>query len=185
MRTETGQSAHDGEGGARETSARLTDDEMSSILNDAIARHSEAQRAPTSAGTLEDALEIARQLDIPEEHVMAAAQQVQHRRLREVRRGVARQQRKAPFIATLTLAMGVAAVVLLVKPGIGGVLSALLAFLPALYLGWRWLSAPVTDEEADAVELPPVPGQCRVCGASATTPRSTFCTEHQYRGPGN
>ncbi|MGV3719869.1 MAG: hypothetical protein ACO1SX_03080 [Actinomycetota bacterium] len=157
---------------------------MSSLLNDAITRHSQSQRSPVSTGTLEEALEIARQLDIPAEHVMAAAQEVQLRRLREVRRGIARQRRKAPFVAALAIAMGIAVVVILVKLAIGGILSALLAFLPALYLGWRWLAAPVTDAEADAVELPPVPGTCRVCGASATTPRSTFCTEHEYRGPG-
>lgn len=183
MRTETG-SSHEGGDGARKAALKLSDDEMSTLLNDAIARHSDSQRTVAPSGTLEDALEIARQLDIPEEHVMAAAREVQLRRLREVRREIARRQRKGPFIAALAIALAIAAVVVLVKPAIGGILSALLAFLPALYLGWRWLAAPVTDADADGVELPPVPGACRVCGASATTPRSTFCAEHEYRGPG-
>lgn len=182
MRTET-ESAHEGGDGTRKAALRLSDEEMSTLLNDAISRHSDSQRVASPTGSLEDALEIARQLDIPEEHVLAAAQEVQLRRRRELRRGVARGQRKGPFIAAFGIALAIAGVVILVKPSLGGILSALLAFLPALYLGWRWLAAPVTDAEADAVELPPTPGTCRVCGAAAVNNRATFCSEHEYRGP--
>jgi Flp pilus assembly protein TadB len=126
---------------------------------------------------------VARQLAIPEEHVLAAARELQHRRLRELRRQVARRRRKAPFLAALGLAAAVALVVALVRPSLGGLISVVLVALPALYLGWRWKAAPVTDAEADRTELPPVPGHCRVCGGEATTPRATFCTEHAYRGP--
>lgn len=162
---------------------RLSHDELTAVLNDAIARHSEAERSAERPASLEDALEVARQLAIPEEHVLAAAQELQRRRLRELRRQVARSRRKAPFLGALGLAAAVALVVALVRPSLGGLVSVLLAALSALYLGWRWKAEPVTDAEADRTELPPVPGRCRVCGGEATTPRATFCAEHAYRSP--
>lgn len=165
-------------------SLRLTHDELTIVLNDAIARHSEAERQIERPATLEDALDVARQLAIPEEHVLAAAQELQRRRLREVRRQVVRDRRKAPFLAALGFAVGIGIVVALVRPSLGGLVSVLLVMLPALYLGWRWKLAPVSDAEADRAELPVVAGRCRVCGTAATTPRSTFCTEHEYRAPG-
>jgi len=163
---------------------RLTHDELTAVLNDAIARHSEAERRAERPTTLEDALDVARQLDIPDEHVLAAAQELQRRRVRELRRQVARDRRKAPFLAASGFAVGIGMVVALVRPSLGGLVSVLLVMLPALYLGWRWKLAPVSDAEADRTELPPVPGQCRVCGSTSATPRSTFCTEHEYRAPG-
>jgi len=162
---------------------RLTHDELTSVLNDAIARHSEAERQAERPATLEDALDVARQLAIPEEHVLAAAQELQRRRLREVRRQVARDRRKAPFLATVSIAAAIGLVVALVRPSLGGLISVLLVMLPVLYLGWRWKASPVSDAEADRTELPPTPGRCRVCWAGATTPRSTFCAEHEYRAP--
>lgn len=163
---------------------RLTHDELTSVLNEAIARQSEAERMVERPATLEDALEVARQLAIPEEHVLAAAEELQRRRSRELRRTIVRERRKAPFLAALGLAAALALVVSLVGPSLGGFISVLLAAAPACYLGWRWKLAPVSDQEADRTELPPTPGYCRVCGAPATTPRSTFCPEHTYRAPG-
>lgn len=183
MRLEGSSTSHEPEP-KRNRALRLSEDELSAVLNDAIAGHSQVQRGPEHASTLEDALDIARQLDIPEEHVLAAARELQKRRVRELKRGVVRKQRKTSFLAALALGAVVALVVLLIKLSIGGVISGLVALLPAVYLGWRWLVSPVTDAEADAVELPPVPGQCRVCGNPAAAPRSTFCAEHQYRAPG-
>jgi hypothetical protein len=164
-------------------SVRLTQDELTALLNEAISRHSEAERRAETVATLDDALDIARQLAIPEEHVRAAAGELQRRRTRELRRVVVRQRRKTAFLAALGIAAAIGVVVLLVQPSLGGVISALIAALPALYLGFR-VAAPVSDEEADRVELPPVPGQCRVCGSKATTARSTFCADHQYQTPG-
>lgn len=165
------------------SAVRLSHDELTAVLNDAIARQSAAERQVEQPASLEDALEVARQLAIPEEHVLAAAHELHNRRARELKRQVARGRRKAPFLAAVSLAVVIALVVALVRPSIGGLISVILVALPALYLGWRWKAAPVTDAEADRTELPPTPGHCRVCGATATTPRSTFCTEHEYRGP--
>lgn len=164
-------------------SLRLSYEELTAVLNDAIARHSEAERQTERPASLEDALDVARQLAIPEEHVIAAARELQRRRVRELRRAAARERRKAPFLAALGLAAAIGLVVALVRPSLGGLVSVLLVGLTALYLGWRWKVAPVSDTEADRTELPPMPGHCRVCGSEATTPRATFCTEHEYRGP--
>lgn len=175
----------DREGTSQESAKlRLSHDELTDVLNDAIARQSKAEFQTERPSTLEDALEVARQLAIPEEHVLAAAQELQRRRLREQRRQVAREHRKAPFLAAVGLAIGIGLVVMLTRPSIGGFVSVLLVALPALYLGWRWKSAPVTDAEADRTELPTTAGTCRICGATAITPRSTFCSEHQYKAPG-
>lgn len=168
----------------RAAELRLTEDELSAVLNEAISRQSQAERPPERVTSLADALDIARQLSIPEEHVLAAAQEVQRRRLRELRRGFARGRRKGPFIAATSLAVIVALGVLLTGFSLAGVVTGIIALLPALYLGWRWLAAPISNTEADAVELPPVPGRCRVCWSDAATPRSTFCAEHQYQAPG-
>jgi Flp pilus assembly protein TadB len=161
----------------------LTQDELTALLNEAISRHSAAERQAETVTTLDDALDIARQLSIPEEHVHAAAGEIHKRRTREQRRAIVRQRRKTAFLTALAISAAIGMVVLLVRPSVGGLVSVLIAALPTLYLGWR-ASAPVPDEEADRVELPPVPGRCRVCGAEATTPRSTFCTQHQYQPPG-
>ena len=183
MRLEDESSSHETSSAAGKPSVRLTQDELTGLLNEAISRHSEAERKADTVATLEDALDIARQLAIPEEHVHAAAGELQRRRTREQRRAVVRQRRKGAFLAAVGIAAAIGVVVLLVKPSLGGFISALVAALPALYLGWR-VTAPVSDEEADRVELPPIPGQCRVCGAKAANPRSTFCAEHQYQAPG-
>jgi Flp pilus assembly protein TadB len=172
------------ESNKKSAALRLSHDELTDVLNDAIARQSKAEYQTERPSSLEDALEVARQLAIPEEHVLAAAQELQRRRLREQRRTVARDRRQAPFLAAVGLAIGIGLVVMLTRPSLGGFISVLLVALPALYLGWRWRAAPVTDAEADRTELPTTPGHCRVCGATATTPRSTFCSEHEYRAPG-
>jgi hypothetical protein len=162
---------------------RLTQDELTALLNEAISRHSAAERQAETVTTLDDALDIARQLSIPEEHVRAAAGEIHKRRGREQRRAIVKQRRQSALIAALAILGAITLVVVLVQPTLGGAISAMIAALPAVYLATR-MAAPITDEEADRVELPPVPGRCRICGAEATTPRSTFCSQHQYQPPG-
>jgi hypothetical protein len=171
---------------ARPDPVQLTEDELQELLTDAIARQGEAQRRQDvshTLSTLDDALEIARQLNVPEEHVRAAAAEIHKRRLRERRRQLVRERRRADFLAALGLLVGVALVVAVVGASLAALIFLMLALIPVAVLGWRWLRAPVTDEEADRTELPPIPGKCRVCWRDAHTPQATFCEEHRYKGP--
>ena len=163
----------------------LTQDELSRVLHAAIQRHADAERQAGGLVTLEEALEIARQLDIPESEVLAAAEAIRREReleaLRPQKRAAVRMARRHAFLAGLAGFGGLGAIVswLTTSPlfvGIGLLLS--------LYLAVRWLVFRISDAEADRVELLPLAGVCRVCGKPAITPRATFCEEHAYKAPG-
>jgi hypothetical protein len=180
-------------------SMRLTPEQLQALLNEAIDRHSRAGAADGSLSSVEDAVEIARSLNIPEEHVLAAAEEMRRRqmldqdaefrerRIADGRRRI-KQKRERAFFATLAPLGGVSLFFIL-----GGMFShkpmmvapILGAFcIPLFILLMRWLVVPVTDEEAEEEASGPVPGRCRVCGQPAAAPNSTFCLAHQYRAPG-
>ena len=82
------------------------------VMRDAIARHGEAQRASEDTArmrglaTVEDALSIARDLNIPEEHVLAAVRERNLGKLREQRRASVRSSRQGSFFLWLGGAVG-------------------------------------------------------------------------------
>lgn len=173
----------------QEAETELSQDEISEILNLAIQRQASAPQAHEQAGTLEQAIEIARQLNVPEEHVLAAAEelrlrkhQAQNAEERALQRGwkrrMVRAGRQRNFLASLVAGVAGGAAMLLahVHPDL---LALLPLALPALS-GLR-LAMPVSDEEADRVEVPPRAGVCRVCGDEAHTPESTFCDRHRFK----
>ncbi len=168
-------------------SVRLSPDELQALMSDAIRRHGQAERAADpvdrSLATLDDAYEIARQLNIPEEHVRAAVAERQKGKLREQKREVIRRRRQRHFFATLGIAL-IATLGLLIggmQVSLGGL--AVLLWVAALILGFQAKAARIADADADRVDLPPQPGTCRVCGAAAYNERATFCDQHRYRGP--
>lgn len=191
---------HSPESAAKGPRVKLTEAEVSQLLDEAMARHRQAEALPEKVLSIEDAVEIARTMGIPEEHVHAAAAELQRRRPAEApvvleaaelarRRDIVRSRRAQKFYLSLglsvflTVAMwglvgasgGSAALLLLLT---GGVLAAVLGTLA------RWLWAPVTPQELEKLDVPPPPGRCRVCGARAYTPQATFCEQHRYKGPG-
>jgi len=180
---------------------KLSEAEVSQLLDAAIARHKQAQALPEKVLSVDDALEIARTMGIPEEHVHEAAAELQRRRTtagvpavltedeRRRRGEVVRSRRAQKFL--LSLAGGAAVLTGII------VLSAVFyaaSWAAMLILGVtlvvvvrnlvRWLFGGVTDAELESVEVPPLPGRCRVCGAPAYTPQATFCEQHRYKGPG-
>jgi hypothetical protein len=170
---------------------RLSASEMDAVLNRAIARESSGQQLEPRGATLEDALEIARELGISEEQVRASLAEVRAEGLksgrREEKRAVVRsRRRRAAWVATAAMAafMGW---VLIGSAGVGATVFAWLLIM-AGWLGVGWLTfrakfAQVSDAEADRVELMPVAGTCRVCGEPGYSPQATFCQEHRYQGP--
>lgn len=162
----------------------LTQDEISQVLHAAIQRHADAERQTTGLVTLEEALEIARQLNIPEGEVVAAAEAIRREReleaLRPQRRAAVRMARRHAFLAGLASFGGLGAIVswLTTNPLFVGI-----GLLLAIFLAFRWLVFRISDAEADRVELLPVAGVCRVCGKPAITARATFCEEHAYKPP--
>jgi hypothetical protein len=81
--------------GGRRSPIRLTHEELSAVLDGAIARQSHSTRAQGPLSTLDDAVEVAAQLDIPREHVLAALGELQQRKLRQARRAAMRRRRTA------------------------------------------------------------------------------------------
>jgi hypothetical protein len=170
---------------------RLTASEMDAVLSRAIARESSGQRLEPREATLEDAIEIARELGISEEQVRASLAEVRAEGLksdrREEKRAVVRSRRRRAAgiaIAAMAAFMGW---VLIGSAGVGATNFAWF-LIAAGWLGVAWLIfrarfSPVSDAEADKVELMPVSGTCRVCGKRADSPQSTFCEEHRYHGP--
>src|SRR5262249_44026472 len=145
----------------------------------------------------DDALDIARQINVPEEHVLAAAEALRRRKqaagdtvalagLREEKRAVARQKRKIAFVATVaaSVAVTVLAMGLMVAGFIGAVWAVFPLVLLTLCQGARAFALPVSDAEADRVQLPPVAGTCQVCGRPARASNSTLCEEHHFKTPG-
>jgi hypothetical protein len=171
---------------------RLTASEMDAVLNRAIVRDGSRAALEPREATLEDALEIARELGISEEQVRASLQEVRAEKLksarREEKRAVVRSRRRlAAWIATAAAAV-FTGWLLMGAAGVGlttlAWASIVLGWLGAGALVYRAKFSPVSDAQADRVELPPVAGTCRVCGKTAHSPQSTFCEEHRYRGPG-
>lgn len=167
---------------------RLSQEELSEVLNRAISRQGEAQQYSGDVTSLDEAMEIARQLNIPEEHVRAAAEELGRTGMRTRKREVVRTRRATGF-AVAGMAAGLAALLTIAVLALHLPLWLGLAPL-ALTVIWviaaaRGRFAPISDAEADRVELPPVPGECRVCGRPAQSSRSTFCDLHQYRAPGS
>jgi hypothetical protein len=169
------------------SSGKFTQDELSELLSSAISRHGDASRRAEQFSTLasmDDALEIARSLGIPEEHVHEAARELQRRQFRGKRREQVRAKRRAAFLASIFLMIPIAGIASLMLGRITAavaVVMLLLCALPVLLTAWRWLAAPVTDEEADREELPATAGACRVCGRPSYAANATFCEEHRYR----
>lgn len=174
---------------------QLNPDELQSLMKDAISRHSQSQRQQEervhqagSLATLEDALSIARDLDIPEEYVLEAARERHRAKLLDQRRWAVKAGRRNAFWLGLGLATVTTVVSLMLGALTGGGLSWLLVFsgafwLAVLFLAWRWLFAEVGDPELKRTDHIPVAGTCRVCGAPAYNERATFCEEHRYKGP--
>lgn len=172
----------------------LTPEELQSVMRDAIARHGQAQRdaeeraRARNLATVEDALSIARDLNIPEEHVLAAVRERNMAKLREQRRGSVRASRQARFFLWLGAAVGFSAMAAIATALTGGlawwaVFPTAAAWIGTFYLAWKWLFAPVEDSELRQADHIPVAGTCRVCGAPAYNERATFCEEHRYKGP--
>ena len=167
---------------------RLTQEELSEVLNRAISRQGEAEKYSGAVSSLDEAVEIARQLNVPEEHVRAAAEELGRAGMR-ARKREAVLTRRATAFTSAAIATGLAA--LLTVAVLALHLPLWLGLAPlALTVIWlvaaaRGRFAPISDAEADRVELPPIPGECRVCGRPATIPRSTFCELHQYHAPGS
>jgi hypothetical protein len=177
---------HQSQVDAETAAVRLSPDELQDLMNNAIQRHGQAQRQADRAldhqlSTVEDALDIARQLNIPEEHVRAAIVERQQSKLRVQRREAVRNGRKAAFFAVLAIAVIASLGALIRIPGIGFIAFALWGV--AAFLAFRWLGAPVSDTEADKTDVVPVAGTCRICGAPAYNERATFCEQHRYKGP--
>ena len=128
---------------------RLTEDELHGLLGEAMARQDAARTG--AAYTLEDALKVARELDIPVEHVHAAAERWRRREHTDTRRHamrlrLQRNRRRAAFVLT---GMGLFCMGFLgFSDPANGAHMALLASGPvaaAIFL-WRF---PVTDAEVD------------------------------------
>jgi hypothetical protein len=171
---------------------RLSEDELTQVVNDAIARQSEAERArEETAGmsTLEDAIEIARSLDIPEEHVLAAAEELQRRKFREVKRAALQGKRRTSLGRWAAASGGALALLAAAHFGLGPGFPEWVAAVPALVsvpaalLALRRAFSRVPDREVDRADLLPQAGTCRVCGRPAYSPSATFCDLHRYRGP--
>lgn len=169
--------------------ARLSSDDLNLVLSDAIRRQSRAQeeteRQISQLGqvtSVDDAIEIAQQLNVDEKHVRAALADYQKSRLRGQRRDLVRAGRRNTGIGLLVLGGVVLVGALAAAPALAWVGAAGLLAGGALFL-WGMLGG-VSDTAADQKEIMPVAGTCRVCGKSAYNERSTFCEEHRYKGPG-
>lgn len=164
---------------------RLAQDELQEILGDAIQRHGAAEQARLQQAQLlteQDLLEVARDLNIPEEHVAAAILERGKLKRREMGRIAARKGRWNALAAALVL-LGAGIGALLVTGGVLGIAIAGVGVL-ATAIALIGVLLPVSDAAADAAAPPPPPGLCSVCGAQAQNPRSIFCERHRYQGPG-
>jgi hypothetical protein len=168
---------------------RFTPTELSSVVSAAISRQGEADRRAQERvdrlgdlTSLDEAIEVARQLGIAPEHVRAAALELRKTQGRELRRRVEKQRRQRSCLTLGMVTLGVGMLGLIAHISFLFFPFAVLVPLTAFH-AWRWLGAPISDADADRVEVLPVAGTCRVCGAPAHHERATFCSEHQYRPP--
>lgn len=169
--------------GGEETRASYSQEEISAILEAAQARSNSDPSAALDLpyrGGIEDALEVARSLNIPEEHVQAAAREILARR----RAGAVQQRKAAPAwaMAAAGLLVGAGAIWFMRAPFWSPFWLKLLVI--GLAAGAIWALIKLAQHGASIpVEQLPVAGVCRVCGQPAYNERATFCEEHRYRGP--
>lgn len=163
---------------------QLSQEDLSRLMSEAISRHGQQQREQerqAEVASLDDALEIARQLDIPAEHVLAIAERMQRERTLPLRRQAVRARRRRTLFAAAGAAAGLVAGALALSVPVWMAIAVAALLIAAAA---AWMARPVSESELEGVELPPRPGLCRVCGATASTPLSTFCEAHRYRGRG-
>ena len=162
----------------------LSSEEVSAIIREAGKREGKEHQANLEGAlTVDDAYELARQLGIPEEHVTAAARDLEAGRIRGKHSAKVQKARRNQAL--------IAGLVVLVIGGIwlgklaGGLLFTffllLLTLIFVVLLG-RWLFTAIGDGDLKS-EPPPVAGTCRVCFKPAHSPESTFCEEHRYKLP--
>jgi hypothetical protein len=189
---------HDPQGTTGSVPLKLSEAEVSQLLDRAMARHQESQTLPDKVLGVEDAVEIARSMGIPEEHVLAAAEELRRRRHsstpvhlteeeRHRRTEIVRSRRSVRFGMSLVGGLAGAVVALfLLRSGVTAFFALLVLGIAAatIFAGFKRMMAPVPEAEIEQLELPPAAGRCRVCGAPAYSPQATFCEQHRYKGPG-
>ncbi len=79
--------------------SRFTAEELNEVLNSAIVRHDQALSEAQSTATVQDAIKIAAELNIPEEHVEAAARELQARKEKRARMRNLGRQRRGEFVS--------------------------------------------------------------------------------------
>lgn len=167
--------------------ARFSQEEIGQIVDAALERKYAAQSPPADAytGSIEDAREVARALNISDDLVEAAARELMARRSASGAQRVTAAGKRRLLVRTAALA-GAGLLVILAGSllhlpfWLVAAAGGLLLLSAAVSLVFSLLSSGIAPLPG---EIGPTPGICRVCGKPAHSPRATFCEEHRYRAP--
>lgn len=153
----------------------FSQDELTALLQQASQLDSR-KVAETHPVSLADALQTARDLGIPEENVLMAADDLKRAKFLRTRRSNAIRMRRNHFIRFLFLALAISIGITFTSSLHAGLAVLAAMSIPLLIIGSRWATAAMgADETSDH----PVAGVCRICGATAWNPNATFCNQHK------
>lgn len=153
----------------------LTQEELARILQEASSRNAPATRDVT---TVDGALEAARELGIPDEHLLEAVDRLRAEKSRRVQlKGVVGRRRDAAlrYLGVTLLTTSIVAVTASPKVALIVLVSML---LPLFKLGFAYYQARAAMHDPHAV-LEPIEGECRVCAKPAVSKRGRYCADHR------
>ena len=150
-------------------------DELTELLKNASSLDT-SRVAGKHPASLADAMQTARELGIPEEHLLIAAEDMKRQKVRKAKRSIALFRRRRETMRYLTTMIAVSGGVGLMS---GSLHTAFVLFacmsIPLIGMIIRWLTAVFdTDKEPAAAT-----GMCRVCGAIAWNENATYCSKHK------
>jgi len=161
---------------------QLFDDLTTSDLAEVLREASRIQESRELA-TLDQALETARELGIDEKHVVAAAEKVQREKARRARLRTVTRRRRAEFLHFFGLMLVISTFVLVAAGAPPAQMTLFGMSIAAFIMAVKWAQAWAAEKKPDLVGSDGMePGDCRVCGRAATSPRGHYCREHEPGG---
>lgn len=154
----------------------LSQDELAKILKEASSR--EGTRAKPDVTTVDGAIEAARELGIPDEHVLEAIDRLRAEKSRRAELksiAVRRRDRAFQFAGIMLLSTFIVAVSASLKVAAIVLVSML---IPLFKLVFAYYQAHAAMSDPDRV-VEPIEGECRICGQPAFKPNGRRCAQHR------
>lgn len=154
----------------------LSQDELAQILKEASSRGAQSTRADVT--TVDGALEAARELGIPDEHVLEAVDKLRAQKSRRAELHSVAARRRDNTLRFLGVMLLTCLIVAVTSSFNIAMIVFVSMLLPLFKNGFAWYQAAAAMKDPNAV-LEPIEGECRVCGRPAVSKRGRYCAQHR------